>query len=88
MTLNAIKPSDETAAIIFWYKNWRGEEGYRRVRPLSMRWGSSQWHKEKQWLLLGYDTENDKQREFAVKNMSGVVGFPLIELGHVVSSHD
>lgn len=80
-------PDPEPGAIIFWYKNWRGEEGYRRVRPINMRWGSSKWHKEPQWLMLGYDTENDKQREFAVRDMSSLIGSPLIEFGHTYGQY-
>lgn len=75
-----IKGAEPAPAIVFWYRNYRGEEGYRRVRPLSIRYGSSEWHKEEQWLMLGYDTENNKQREFAMKDMSGVIGRPTIAI--------
>lgn len=33
-------------AITFWYRNYKGEECYRRVRPVSLRYGTSEWHKE------------------------------------------
>lgn len=65
-------------AITFWYRNYKGEEGYRRVKPISIRYGTSDWHKEPQWLLLADDLENNKRREFAMRDMSGVVGKPTI----------
>lgn len=59
--------------LIFWYRNYKGEEGYRRVRPLSIRFGTSEWHTEPQWLMLADDLENKKTREFAMRDMSGFV---------------
>lgn len=72
-------------AIVFWYRNYKGEEGYRRATPLSIRFGTSEWHKEPQWLMLGYDMENNKQREFAMRSMSGVVGNPVLQFPQQVS---
>lgn len=60
--------------LVFWYRNYRGEEGYRRVRPISLRFGTSEWHKEPQWLMLADDLENSKQREFAMRDIQSVVG--------------
>lgn len=68
----------ERKAIVFWYRNYKGEEGYRRVIPISMRYGTSEYHKEPQWLLLADDTVNNKRREFAMRDISGVVGSPEI----------
>lgn len=65
-------------AITFWYRNYKGEEGYRRVKPVSARFGTSEWHKEPQWLMLAYDLVNDKHREFAMKDIQSVVGTPTI----------
>ena len=62
--------------ITFWYKNYRGETGCRQAVPISLRFGSSEWHREAQWLLVGFDTEKQAEREFAVKDISAVVGFP------------
>ena len=73
----------EQKAIVFWYRNYKGEEGYRRVIPISMRFGTSEWHKEPQWLLLADDTVNGKQREFAMRDISSVVGKPEIAVSIV-----
>ncbi len=52
--------------LTFWYRNYRGEEGPRRVRPLGLRYGTSQWHKEPQWLMIAIDLEKNAEREFAM----------------------
>lgn len=62
-----------SAEIVFWYKNYAGVEGYRRVRPISIRFGVSDWHKEPQWLMLADDLEKGEQREFAMRDISDVV---------------
>lgn len=67
--------------LIFWYRNYKGEEGMRRVRPLGIRHGSSEWHKEPQWLMRAYDLENHKEREFAMRDMSGFVGPTAVACG-------
>lgn len=67
-------------AITFWYKNYKGEEGYRRVRPISIRFGKSEWHPEPQWLMLADDLVNSNKREFAMKDISGMVGTPILEI--------
>lgn len=78
-------PEAETGFLVFWYRNYRGEEGYRHVRPVSIRFGSSEYHKEPQWLLLADDTVNGKRREFAMKDISSVVGAPTIWIHGVVN---
>lgn len=60
--------------VVFWYRNHRGEEGYRRVRPISLRYGTSSYYKEPQWLLLALDLEKDAEREFALANATQPVG--------------
>lgn len=52
----------------FWYKNYRGEEAYRRVRPLSLRYGTSEFHHESTWLMLAVDLDRGVEREFALKD--------------------
>lgn len=60
--------------LIFWYKNHRGEEGYRRVRPLMFYFGSTEWHPGPQMLMRAFDLEKDAERDFAVADMKGFVG--------------
>lgn len=51
------------------YTNWRGERRVRCVRPLSIEWGSNEWHPEPQWLLFAHDEETNTTRTFAMQNI-------------------
>jgi predicted DNA-binding transcriptional regulator YafY len=57
----------------FRYINYREETTWRRVNPLSIRWGTSEWYKEPQWLLMCYDLGKKDRREFALSRMDTVV---------------
>ena len=56
---------------IFEYKNHRGEVATRTVTPISVRFGSTEWHSEPQWLLLAFDHEKQAEREFAMRDIGG-----------------
>ncbi|TSD89161.1 hypothetical protein FFK22_009010 [Mycobacterium sp. KBS0706] len=43
--------------------------GERRAVPMSVRFGSTEWHPEPQWLLRAFDVEKQAEREFAMKDM-------------------
>ena len=58
--------------LTFDYVNYRGEKGVRKVRPLTIRWGTSDWYKTPQWLLMCWDLDKNDMREFAIANMSNV----------------
>ena len=51
------------------YKNWQGEKALRTIIPLRLWFGSTKWHKEKQWLLKAIDVEKNAERDFAVKDI-------------------
>lgn len=53
-------------AIRFRYTNWRGETGMRHVTPISLRFGTSEYHSEPQWLLRAFDHDRQAEREFAL----------------------
>jgi hypothetical protein len=69
---------DATEAVVFWYQNYEGKEGYRRAVPISMRFGTSEWHKKPQWLLLAFDEDKKANREFAVADMRDVIGQQIL----------
>ena len=62
----------------FHYKNHRGEVGYRVVIPVApgLVFGSSEWHREPQYLLTAYDLEKRAQRTFAMKDIKGWTPLP------------
>ncbi len=51
------------------YTNHRGERGERRIEPLRMYFGSTQWHPDDQWLLEARDVKEDAMRTFAMKDI-------------------
>jgi hypothetical protein len=52
------------------YTNWRGETAIRNLRPLSIRFGSSQWHPEPQWLVRAEDVDRGFEvHEYALRDM-------------------
>lgn len=60
---------DEPVATLA-YTNYRGETSTRRIIPKSVRYGSTPWHPEPQWLLLAWDDDKQADREFALKDFA------------------
>lgn len=61
-------------AIGFAYTNHKGKKGFRRARPYIDRiyFGTSEWHREPQWIMPAYDFWKKEDRDFAMKDMSEV----------------
>jgi predicted DNA-binding transcriptional regulator YafY len=51
------------------YTNYRGERAKRRIKPVAIEFGTSQWHSGEQWLLIAIDVERDVTRSFAMKDI-------------------
>lgn len=56
------------------YTNWRGETAERTIVPIKIWFGSTEWHKEEQWLLRALDTEKQAERDFAIKDIQQWIG--------------
>lgn len=56
----------------FHYTNYKGETAYRKVRAMSVFFGTTQWHPEPQWMMQAIDLDKGEYREFAMKDMSDV----------------
>lgn len=63
-------PQPETA-VVFTYKNYKGEVATRTVIPSRTYFGSTSFHPEPQWLLEAWDLDKDEPRTFAHKDISG-----------------
>jgi predicted DNA-binding transcriptional regulator YafY len=50
----------------FEYKNHRGEIGTRRVKPLVIWFGHTEWHPEDQYLLKAWCLDRQEPRDFAM----------------------
>lgn len=53
----------------FEYVNYKGTKSTRNVIPMSLRFGSTEYHTENQWLLVVYDIDKQSEREFALKDI-------------------
>lgn len=53
------------------YRNWRGEVSERKITPIKVWYGSTEWHPEEQWLLNAYDHEKAAVRDFALADFMG-----------------
>jgi len=53
----------------FVYRNYRGEIEIRVIKPLSWRFGTSEYYKKPVLLLEGICQDKNKVREFAISNI-------------------
>jgi len=51
------------------YTNYRGETSIRSIIPKSIKFGSTEWHPQEQWLLEAYDIDKNADRSFAIKDI-------------------
>ena len=51
------------------YTNHRGERRLRLIRPVSIYFGTTDWHPTKQWLLRAIDCEKGETRDFAMSEI-------------------
>jgi len=56
----------------FYYTNYKGEFAQRCVRPLTVRWGTSDFYPDPGWLLSCWDLDKNDIREFSMARMSCV----------------
>lgn len=51
------------------YTNYRGETADRRIVPQAIRFASTEWHPEPQWLLDAIDLDKGAARSFAMRDI-------------------
>ena len=51
------------------YTNWKGEKRERVIEPRHIYFGSTEYHKEPQFLIEALDVEKNEVRHFALKDM-------------------
>ena len=57
-------------AIRIRYTNYKGVTANRHVTPINLWYGSTPYHREKQWLLTAYDHGKSATRDFALADLS------------------
>ncbi len=60
---------DRIKSVKIIYTNYKGETGVRNILPKEIFFGSNEWHKENQWLLIAYDLDKEVDRTFAMKDI-------------------
>ena len=55
--------------------NWKGESSSRYVLVNYIYYGSTEYHKEEQWLVHGFDLSNRSWRTFALKDITNLVRY-------------
>ena len=60
---------EENKIVVINYTNWKGVTALRRIIPKKIFFGSTEWHKEEQWLLEAFDVDKNADRSFAVKDI-------------------
>ena len=51
------------------YKNYQGITSIRTIIPQNIYYGSTDYHKEEQWLLDVWDIDKDAQRTYAMMDI-------------------
>lgn len=57
----------ETVEII--YTNWKNVKATRRILPIEIWYGKTEYHPESQWLLKALDIDKNEERNFAMKDI-------------------
>ncbi|WP_210246253.1 hypothetical protein [Aureimonas fodinaquatilis] len=66
--MDAEPAADTGQAVTLTYTNWRGETDARSIVPITVWFGSTDWHPEPQWLLKAFDVAKEAERDFALKD--------------------
>lgn len=73
MTIEILKDLKEGVVIEFDYVNYRGVEGKRKAKFMSIYIGETEFHSGVQMLLRGFDLDKNAERTYAVKDMNNIV---------------
>ncbi len=66
---NPIIEVDEDKVMVIDYTNYRGERGIRRIVPIEMFFGSTDYHVHDQWIMRAYDVDKSAYRDFAMSDI-------------------
>ena len=65
----AMRSENPCRIVTIKYTNWRGHTSFRRIIPVEVWFGSTEYHKEPQWLLKAVCYVNFAMRDFALKDI-------------------
>jgi hypothetical protein len=61
---------DGSKAVRIYYLNWRKEMAWRTITPLSIWWGTNEWHETPQNFLRAWDHAKGPEPEKAVRDFA------------------
>lgn len=59
-------------SVVLDYTNWKGERRDRRIMPLTLWFGVSEFHDTPQWFIRAMDLERNVMRDFSLSTIHGV----------------
>ena len=59
----------ELPQLKFEYINWEGNQALRKLKPIEIWFGKTEWHPEEQWFLKALDIDKNAERNFALKDI-------------------
>jgi predicted DNA-binding transcriptional regulator YafY len=69
LTGGAMELSDDAQIVEIEYTNYRGDTSVRRILPLRLWFGSTEWHPSPQWHLDASDLDKDATRSFVLSQI-------------------
>lgn len=51
------------------YTNWKGQTQTRRIEPIKIFFGTTEYHPDPQWLLKCFDVDKNAERTFSMKDI-------------------
>jgi len=67
--LDKYKLNKKLPPLVFKYKNWEGKNAVRKVEPIKIWFGKTQWHPRNQWFLKAKDLDKNEERDFALRDV-------------------
>lgn len=67
--LELVSVSADSQIVTIVYRNWKGVTAERRILPIEVWYGSTEYHADSQWLLRALDTVKGEERNFAMQDI-------------------
>lgn len=82
MSTPTTRSKSDLPSVDMHYTNYKGESALRTLIPKAVRFGTSEWHADAQWLLLAFDVDKQAEREFAMRDFGAD---PVLTIGESFS---
>lgn len=59
----------ENPIAVIKYTNWKNQTSKRKIVPIRIFWGFTEYHPDQQWMLEAFDVSKQEIRTFSMKNI-------------------